>query len=66
MTAGAAFGAVLFDFGDTLFHRRGGHLAVVEAARSLGVDLSEPEASASGTRCRPRPARPKRWPKAGT
>jgi FMN phosphatase YigB (HAD superfamily) len=38
------FGAVLFDFGDTLFHRRGGHLAVVEAAGQLGVEVSPAEA----------------------
>jgi putative hydrolase of the HAD superfamily len=36
--------AVIFDFGDTLFERAGGHRAVVRAARGLGVELSEPEA----------------------
>jgi HAD superfamily hydrolase (TIGR01493 family) len=32
---------VLFDFGDTLFGRRGAHRAVIDAARSLGVDVDE-------------------------
>jgi putative hydrolase of the HAD superfamily len=31
--------AVLFDVGDTLFHRRSGHLGVVEAAAALGADV---------------------------
>jgi FMN phosphatase YigB (HAD superfamily) len=39
------FGAVLFDFGDTLFQRRGGYLAVVEAARQLGAEVSEADAA---------------------
>jgi FMN phosphatase YigB (HAD superfamily) len=38
------FEAVLFDFGDTLFHRRGGHLALVEAARLLGADIDDGDA----------------------
>jgi FMN phosphatase YigB (HAD superfamily) len=33
--------AALFDFGDTLFHRRGGHDAVVRAARRLGVEVED-------------------------
>jgi FMN phosphatase YigB (HAD superfamily) len=38
------FEAVLFDFGDTLFHRRGGHLALVEGARLLGADIDDADA----------------------
>jgi FMN phosphatase YigB (HAD superfamily) len=41
--------AVLFDFGDTLFHRRGSAQAIVEAARELGVEASEAEAAAVWT-----------------
>jgi len=44
VTLGERFGAVLFDFGDTLFHRLGGSLAVVEAARELGAPVSDLEA----------------------
>jgi FMN phosphatase YigB (HAD superfamily) len=44
MTSRGPFGAVLFDFGDTLFHRRGGYVAIVEAARQLGAEVSEAEA----------------------
>ena len=33
--------AVLFDFGDTLFQRRGGHDALVRAARHLGHAVDE-------------------------
>jgi FMN phosphatase YigB (HAD superfamily) len=35
------FEAVLFDFGDTLFHRRGGHVTLVEVARLLGADIDD-------------------------
>ena len=38
--------AVLFDFGDTLFRRRGGSLAIVEAAQALGREVGHPEAAA--------------------
>jgi putative hydrolase of the HAD superfamily len=38
--------AVLFDFGDTLFRRRGGPLAIVEAARTLGREVRQAEAAA--------------------
>jgi putative hydrolase of the HAD superfamily len=38
--------AVLFDFGDTLFRRRGGPQAIIEAARILGREAGEPEAAA--------------------
>ena len=38
--------AVLFDFGDTLFRRRGGARAIIEAARVLGRDVEEAEAAA--------------------
>jgi putative hydrolase of the HAD superfamily len=38
--------AVLFDFGDTLFRRRGGPLAIVEAARTLGREVGRAEAAA--------------------
>jgi HAD superfamily hydrolase (TIGR01509 family) len=34
-------GAVLFDFGDTLFERAGGHTAVVRAAAELGTELDD-------------------------
>ncbi len=44
MSATPAFDAVLVDFGDTLFHRQGGHRAVVEAARRLGVEVDDNEA----------------------
>jgi FMN phosphatase YigB (HAD superfamily) len=44
VTAPEGFRAVLFDFGDTLFYRRGGHLAVVAAARRLGVEVSDADA----------------------
>jgi len=37
--------AVLFDMGDTLFERRGGSLAIVEAARDLGVRVAETAAA---------------------
>jgi putative hydrolase of the HAD superfamily len=37
---------VLFDFGDTLFRRRGGAQAIVEAGRELGVDVGEADAAA--------------------
>jgi FMN phosphatase YigB (HAD superfamily) len=45
MTPHAPFGAVLFDFGDTLFQRRGGYLAVVDAAGQLGADVSDAAAA---------------------
>jgi FMN phosphatase YigB (HAD superfamily) len=32
---------VLFDFGDTLFHRAGGHRLLVEAAADLGADVGD-------------------------
>jgi HAD superfamily hydrolase (TIGR01509 family) len=35
------FDAVLFDFGDTLFHRAGGPPVMVELARSRGVTVTE-------------------------
>ncbi|MEY2565914.1 MAG: hypothetical protein QOE35_443 [Actinomycetota bacterium] len=35
------FDAVLFDFGDTLFHRAGGPPAMVEMARDRGVTVTE-------------------------
>jgi HAD superfamily hydrolase (TIGR01493 family) len=38
--------AVLFDFGDTLFRRRGGPHAIIEAARALGREVGETEAAA--------------------
>ena len=38
--------AVLFDFGDTLFERDGGHEAVVRAATSLGATVNEADARA--------------------
>ena len=38
--------AVLFDFGDTLFRRRGGSLAIVEAAQALAREVGHPEAAA--------------------
>jgi HAD superfamily hydrolase (TIGR01509 family) len=37
------FDAVLFDFGDTLFHRAGGPPALVELARQRGVTVTEDE-----------------------
>jgi HAD superfamily hydrolase (TIGR01509 family) len=44
VTPRPGFRAALFDFGDTLFYRRGGHLAVVAAARQLGVEVSDADA----------------------
>ena len=38
--------AVLFDFGDTLFRRRGGPVAIAEAARILGQEVGPMEAAA--------------------
>jgi FMN phosphatase YigB (HAD superfamily) len=38
--------AVLFDFGDTLFERHGGHEAVIRAATRLGAMVSEADARA--------------------
>jgi len=35
------FRAVLFDFGDTLLQRRGGHDAIVRAAERLGVEVED-------------------------
>lgn len=37
--------AVLFDFGDTVFHRVGGHAAVLRAADQLGVTADESRAA---------------------
>ena len=42
----AAFDAVLFDFGDTLFHRAGGPSRLVELARASGADVSDRDAGA--------------------
>jgi HAD superfamily hydrolase (TIGR01549 family) len=39
-----ALDAVLFDFGDTLFSRRGAHTAISEVARQLGATVSDIEA----------------------
>lgn len=38
------FDAVLFDFGDTLFHRAGGPRRLVELARASGTQVTEGEA----------------------
>ena len=45
-SAAAALGAVLFDFGDTLFERRSGPAGLVEAAAALGVRVEPPRAAA--------------------
>jgi HAD superfamily hydrolase (TIGR01549 family) len=37
--------AVLFDFGETLFGHARGHLAIVDVARTLGVDVDETTAA---------------------
>ena len=42
----AHFDAVLFDFGDTLFHRAGGSGRLHELARAAGSDASEADAQA--------------------
>ncbi|HZD66885.1 MAG TPA: HAD family hydrolase [Acidimicrobiales bacterium] len=41
----SGFRCVLFDFGDTLFHRRGGHAAIREVAAQLGKDVDEATAA---------------------